>query len=173
MLSLSIRIPPILHITNIITSAWTINHKKSSNTDKTIQTIVILIYNLSKKFWTNINIINTYPIRLKKWFLWNIINSSTPINTAVKTNTIFNDQLSYLYEGTIANIWLVLAHPPSCPPPLWYVETLLEAAKFALDYDIARESGICGKLNGCDKILWSFTYDNKSACNYCLSDGFV
>jgi hypothetical protein len=45
-----------------------------------------------------------YPKRLKKWFLWNMMNSSKPIKTAVTKNTIFSDQLSSLEEGAIVKI---------------------------------------------------------------------
>jgi hypothetical protein len=59
-----------------------------------------------------------------------MINIYTPSKIKVAKNTIFNDQLYYLADGTIVNIWLVLAHPKSPPIPEaspWKAEALLEA----------------------------------------------
>lgn len=171
MLSLGIRVPPVLILKLKITSAWTISHKKSNKIDNVTHIIVILMYSLSKKFWTNISMINVYPIRLKKWFLWNIIKSSRPRRIAVIKNTIFSDQLSSVAEGAIAKIWLVLAHPKSTPPLFAYI--LLDEARLALDSEIALDSGIWERLNGCVRILWSLTYESRSAWSYSLSAGLL
>jgi hypothetical protein len=113
-----------------------------------------------------------YPIKLKKWFLWNIIIISIANSIKVKSNAIFNDQLYYLSEGTIANIWLVLPHPPASPAPipLATLPCLLEA-KFDLDYLIIADSWIVGISKGLVNIWWSLTYDSKSAWSYWIFSG--
>lgn len=85
-------------------------------------------------------------------------------------NTIFNDQLYSRSEGLVTKIMLVLAQPMSPAPP-GFADILLDAAKFAFDSEMILESGIWGMLKGWVRILWSLTYDNKSAWSYYLSAG--
>lgn len=101
-----------------------------------------------------------------------MMNSSKPIKTAVTKKTILSDQLSSLEDGAIVKIWLVLAHPISpLEGLLGNAEFLLEAYKFAFDYWMALLSPTLGRLNGCVRILWSLTYDSRSAWSYSLSAG--
>ena len=77
------------------------------------------------------------------------MNISTPMSTAVITNTILSDQLSSLEEGAIVKIWLVLAHPMSPPAGLLgKPRFLFEFEKLARDYWMALLSLTFGKLNG-------------------------
>ena len=118
------------------------------------------------------SMIIVYPRRLKKWFLWNMMKSSNPISTPVIKKTILSDQLSSLEEGAIVKIWLVLAHPISpLEGLLGNAEFLFDAYKFAFDYWMALLSPTLGRLNGWVRILWSLTYDSKSAWSYSLSAG--
>ncbi len=89
------------------------------------------------------------------------------------TNTILSDQLSSLSEGEVVKIWLVLAQSASLAPPGLLAVILLEAAKFALDSMMTRDWAIWPNSNGWLIILWSLTYDKRSAWSYYLSAGFV
>lgn len=99
---------------------------------------------------------------LKKWCLWNITSISATSKIIVMSSTIFNDQLVYDCEGDVAKIWLVLDHVPNGAPATdFYI--------LIRDWAIICVYGIGACLNGFVRMLWSLTYDTKSADNSYLS----